>query len=151
MTIVTTLSPAALSPQPLAPLWGVAPICLLTLFFLGIHLTLLHRDHDMPESRRRLRTANGLLMLIATPIAGYAFGVASPARDQRLFVLAWILVTALVVLILILAIADALNSWRIDRRARQQRLSDLLESELLATQAKAQTGNASAPTRTTGQ
>jgi hypothetical protein len=104
--------------------WFVAPMAAVTMLVLATHLTLL-RKAPMPESRRRIRIANGVLMLFATPLIAYVFGVATPATPSA-FVVAWTSVAVMLLMMLMLAMLDMLNTARLHRaelrRIRQEAL-----------------------------
>lgn len=127
---------------PLVPAWIALPLAGLVVLILAAHMQAMARA-DMPASRRRIRTATGWLMLITTPLTGYAFGVAS-AADPRGFVLIWLTVAGLLAIIILLACLDILNSRRLERRegrALAQQLKEiqerLLEESRTAGQRKA--------------
>ncbi len=113
----------AASPSPLVPAWVAVPLGALTLIMLAAHMRAL-AVADMPESRRRIRTANGWVMLLATPVTAYAFGVATPA-DPRLFLLSWLAVAGLLAIVLLLAAIDIMNTGRLSLDARQELRRDL--------------------------
>lgn len=71
----------------------------------------------MPASRRRIRMANSLLMMLSLPILAYAIAWVPPA-EGRPFVICWIMLAALVVMIMILAWLDVANNVRLARRER---------------------------------
>lgn len=99
------------------PPWIVVPPALLLVIAVGAHMIAM-RGAEMPASRRRLRAANGLLMLLTTPLTAYAFCRVSPA-DPRFFVLVWTAVVGLVGLVVALAVADILNNlWIAHRTSR---------------------------------
>lgn len=98
----------------LAPAWAVLPVAMLTLLVVAAHVLLLVRA-DMPPSRRRIRAASGVLMMATLPVAVYALVFADPVIQQREFVLSWMLTTAMVLLVLLLAIVDIVNTWRLKR------------------------------------
>src|SRR5215510_3061619 len=95
---------------PLAPAWLVAPLAVLALLVIAGHVLALDKA-EMPASRRRIRKVNGFLMMFTTPLAAYAFAVVSPSR-ARLFVMVWMIVAGLVTLVLLLALLDMANTWR---------------------------------------
>ncbi len=98
----------------LAPLWFVAPLAAIALASVVWHLHAL-READIPESRKRIRSATGGVMLIAIPMIAWTFG-AVPVDDPKTFVIAWTGVTGLLTLIVILACIDVVNTARIARR-----------------------------------
>ncbi len=110
-----TLPGAANLAQSLAPTWAVMPMAAVTLLVVSAHLLVLARA-QMPPSRKRIRTANGLVMMIALPIGAFALGLADPGANPRPFVLSWTLTAGLLTIILALAVLDLANSWRLHRR-----------------------------------
>ncbi|MDI1289724.1 MAG: hypothetical protein PSX37_07235 [bacterium] len=103
-----------LADGPLAPAIIVFPFAIIVLLVLAVHAAVLFRT-DMPPSRKRIRLANAALMLFTTPVIAYGFGWIDPAVHKRPFVVTWTLVAGLVVLILFLALFDAVNNLRIQR------------------------------------
>ncbi|MCC6285769.1 MAG: hypothetical protein IT439_10830 [Phycisphaerales bacterium] len=104
----------ALNPAPLAPAWVAFPMGILTMLVLLAHGASL-REAPMPESRRRIRSANAVLMMCAVPLLTYALAVVTPA-NAKAFVIAWTSVVCILGLILLLALADVLNTLRLRRR-----------------------------------
>ncbi|MBK7406209.1 MAG: hypothetical protein IPJ41_16795 [Phycisphaerales bacterium] len=92
----------------------VVPMGAVALLVIAGHLTALHAAKGMPASRRRLRTACGVVMMITSCALAYAFGYVRP-DDARLFTLSWALTVALLALVLGLAALDALNNLRLGR------------------------------------
>lgn len=109
--------------SPILPPWLVLPLGLFTLVVVAAHLHLMHGDTTMPPSRKRIRTANGVVMLFATPLIAFAFGILSPA-DVRTFTITWAAIIGLLFVILLLAGLDALNTLRLHASDR----SDLHET-----------------------
>lgn len=103
---------------PIASPWATVPIVSLAIILVAAHVLAIQRV-PMPSSRRRIRTANGLLMLVALPLLAYAACVATPA-DKRVFVLAWMSVMILVSMVLVLALLDVANNIRLFARARAE-------------------------------
>lgn len=85
------------------------------------HLLRLRRTR-MPPSRRRIRTANGVLMLLVAPLFAVGAGVLDHEQHTRAWVLTWLAVLALVWMCIVLALLDILNTMRLTaahrRRAR---------------------------------
>ncbi|CAG0968217.1 hypothetical protein PHYC_01100 [Phycisphaerales bacterium] len=123
--------PLTLANGPLAPTWLVMPLSALTLLVVAGHLLLLLRA-DMPPSRRRIRTASGLLMMFTLPIGAFALALADPVLNQRAFALSWMLTAGLVTLILALAMLDMLNTWRLHRVELRELREHLRQSRDLA-------------------
>lgn len=111
--------------QAFAPPWLVGIGAIVALGFLVLHVRGLWRA-EMPDSRRRIRLANGFLMMAATPLAAYALGWVSFSQT-RLFTFAWTAITGMVVVIIFLAVADVLNTWRLALGERRKLAPDLAE------------------------
>lgn len=105
------------SSSPLAPTWLVLPLAAAVLLFLAGYVSSLQAG-DVPPKRRRIRTANTLLMMLATPLIAYAFGIVAPS-NARMFLLAWLAVTGLLAIMILLAGLDALYSMRLHRDQRR--------------------------------
>lgn len=95
-------------------------MALATLVVLGAHWVSLGSS-SMPALRRRIRGACGLVMMGTVPVLAYALGIASP-EQPRAFAFSWLLVTALLVLVLVLAMADMACVWREALAARRELL-----------------------------
>lgn len=109
---------ATLRDTPVLPTWLAATLALPTMVIVAAHLIAMHRSgRAMPESRRRLRIANGGLMLVAVPVIAIAFGVVTPA-DHRMFMSVWLLAMWLLGVIVVLAGIDAANTARLAARER---------------------------------
>jgi hypothetical protein len=121
---------------PLAPAWLVIPLAILALLVIAGHVLALEKA-EMPASRKRIRKINGILMMFTTPLAAYAFAVATPAR-ARLFVMVWMVVAGLVTLVLLLALLDVANTWRVTwtERREMRRQLDIARAAMQALQRK---------------
>ncbi len=108
----------AYSPGPLITPWIVMPVAGALLIVIGAHLNAL-ASAPMPASRRRIRVVNGWLMLLTTPLAAYAFAMATPS-NTRLFVLIWLAVVGLIGIIVMLAVMDLLNTQRLYRGIQRE-------------------------------
>lgn len=139
-TLVLAIMPSG----PLVPAWIALPLAGLVVLVLAAHMQAMARA-EMPASRRRIRTATGWLMLVTTPLTGYAFGVASTA-DPRGFVLVWLTVAGLLAIIILLACLDILNSRRLERREGRALAAQLKEiQERLLEEARAAEERKAAP------
>lgn len=121
---------------PLVPTWLAVTMATFMLLSLMVHMAWIRRS-DMPSSRKRIRTVNGWLMLAAIPLLAYAFGIAIPSQ-ARSFVLVWAASVGLIGIIVMLAMLDMLNNWRIHRRAaaRLRREMELLRKTRVAASPK---------------
>ncbi len=102
----------------IAPMWISGPLAMLTLVVVAAHLMAM-RSADMPESRRRIRTANGWLILITTPVLAIAFSVVSPANPRR-FALVWAVAIALLGFVILMAFVDMANNLRLANHQRRE-------------------------------
>ncbi len=100
------------------PWWLVVPVTAIVMITVAAHVLAIQAV-EMPASRRRIRTANGMLMLVTVPLLAYSVSVASPA-NPRGFVVVWVLVMALVAMIVFLAFLDMANTMRISSRERAE-------------------------------
>lgn len=112
--------------EPILSPWFVIPLAAATLLFLAGHLKAM-QIAEMPESRRRIRTVNGLLMMFVTPLVAYLFGIVT-ADDERMFLLSGTAVVSLLFMIILLALLDALNTVRIARREQRELRRRLAEA-----------------------
>lgn len=117
---------AAAMGVPIAPSWLALTLGMITLVVVAGHLIALRRA-EMPESRRRIRTVSGVVILMTTPLAAYAFGIVTPS-EAKAFTLAWSAVMGLLGLILILALLDMANNARIYHRQRREVRASLRRS-----------------------
>lgn len=127
---------------PLLTPWVVMPIAGVLLIVIGAHLNALAAA-PMPASRRRIRVVNGWLMLLTTPLAAYAFAMATPS-NTRLYVLVWLAVVGLIGIIVMLAVMDMLNTQRLYRTVQRELTREIkgLHREVAATvQTKSPTGS----------
>lgn len=92
--------------------WIALPIAAVAMALVGWHASGL-AGADMPRSRRRIRIANSWVMLLGIPLLAAGSSVIDPQRSPRAFVLVWLAVGVLLLLCVGLAVADALNTWRL--------------------------------------
>ncbi|MCH8271060.1 MAG: hypothetical protein IH985_07610 [Planctomycetes bacterium] len=104
--------------DPVLPLWIVAPPTVVLMLFLANHVTTLQQS-TAPLRRRRIRTANGVAMMLTTALLAHALAIVSPA-DVRTFVLVWMMVVGLLGLIILLALLDAMTTYFLLRAHRQR-------------------------------
>ena len=131
-----TLAQAA-NHAPLAPAWLVLPLAVLAMVATAAHVIALREApaKSIPESRRRIRTAGGWVILLTIPLSAYAFGIAVPAKTGT-YMIVWTAVVALIGAILILAMLDAFNTLRLHhddaRRLRREfaRLREVQDDDL---------------------
>lgn len=132
--------------HPVAPAWVVFPLAVLTGLIVLLHLSMMHDPkvfEQMPLSRRRLRTAGGVVALVAVPVLAYAFGIVTPS-DPAAFTMAWSASVGILGMIVMIAAMDSLNSIRIHRKvarghaAAGEVLKAQLQAQLIETRSAAQ-------------
>ncbi len=78
---------------------------------------------EVPDSRRRIRRASLIVMLASLPILVQALSFANPHdTNPTAYVIAWLLVIFLVGLVLVTAGLDVLNTMRLQREQRRDRV-----------------------------
>lgn len=107
------------SVPPIPPAIAI-PVAIVGMIVVAAHAQALAKAPGVPESRRRIRLANAVLMLLTIPMLTAGFSLISGVQRPRLWVMVWLLSTLLVGMILILAVIDTLNTVRISRRRRQE-------------------------------
>lgn len=115
------------------PAWVVLPIGCSALVVTAAHVLALQVS-DAPARRKRIRTANGLLMMIITALLCWALGVApvvsNPATtpgDTRTFLLVWSAIITLVALMVVLAAMDVAFTARLALSERGRLRRELRE------------------------
>lgn len=108
-----TLGAAAVSP------WVALPLAAVALVLIAWHSTGLDR-RAMPRSRRRIRQANSWVMMLGVPLFAAGASLISPQNSPRAFVLVWTGTAMLVILCVLLAIVDVLNTWRLVGHERRE-------------------------------
>ena len=92
------------------------PTAALAMVGAATHLVVVERTTG-DALRRRIRIANGWVMLLAIPLIAAGFSVIDPSRKPRMFLLVWLVIIGLVALSIALALADILNTSASARRA----------------------------------
>jgi hypothetical protein len=107
-----------ISAGPVIPTIICVPLGLLAMITCAAHLLGPARSAT-PASRRRIRQANGFVMLFAIPLLTIGFGVIDPHRHPDQWLLTWITAIALLTMGVGLAMLDALNTMRLHQLARR--------------------------------
>jgi uncharacterized membrane protein YbhN (UPF0104 family) len=76
--------------------------------------------------RRRIRLANAALMLLTLPLLATGFSLVNPAVHPRAWAVIWAVALGLLLLNIVLAVADVINTLRMLKRARQALRRSLL-------------------------
>lgn len=106
------------APGVMLPLWFTVPLAAASVLLIA-HQDRAIRRADMPESRRRIRRAGGLLLILLPVLIAYALSVATP-REPLGFVLSWSAVVGLLLLLVTVALADVVNTLRLLRAERRE-------------------------------
>lgn len=118
--------PLTLPANPMFPMWFVLPLAAVAFAAIAGHLWSLRRA-EMAWSRKRIRMANGVVMLGLAVLITYAVGFQEMLPSGggsighiRAFVLVWMAIIGLVPLTLALAGLDVVNTIRLNRAAARE-------------------------------
>ncbi len=106
------MSPGVLSP------WVVLPIAAALMLLVAALQAAIQRG-DSPPSRRRIRSANSLVMLLAIPLLAAGFCLVNPTLAPRAFLLTWAAAIGLLCIAVALALLDMVNTWRLTTTSRR--------------------------------
>jgi hypothetical protein len=109
---------------PLIPSWIGVPLGMLMIVVVSMHISWLLRSRQ-PASRRRIRLANGVLMFLTIPLLTTGFSILAPRAHTRAWMLVWIAAMAMLAGVVFFAMLDALNTVRLQRRARRRAIERL--------------------------
>ena len=98
--------------------WLVLPVAAVMMLVVAAHIGVTEQ-RTTPPSRRRIRIANGWVMLLAIPLLAIGFGVVATG-NHRVFAMVWMAAIALVSFSVMLAFADMVNTLRIVRAERRR-------------------------------
>lgn len=126
--------PTTMQHFPLLPWWLTMPLGAVVLLIFARYLASLGAV-EMEPKRKRIRAANTVLMMLATPLIAYGFGVATPARG-RAYIFVWVLICSLMFMIIMLAILDMLNTLRVRRVEVREMRRDMVSQALAEAGAK---------------
>ncbi len=104
------------------PLWVIVPPAAFMMLVLAAYIQAM-RESEVPESRRKIRTASSLVMIVLQPLLVFLFGISGPHQPRR-FVFTAALVLGLVSLLVVLAILDAINNSKIAAQQRAKYRAD---------------------------
>ncbi len=113
--------------------WLVIPVVGVLMLMVAGHIGVLV-ESQAPASRRRIRIANGWVMLMELPMLGAGFGFVDSNTSPRLFALVWVAAIALLGISIGLAILDVANTLRLNLRTRRRlrRTADTLATRVNA-------------------
>lgn len=120
------MQPVLLIASSLLPAWIVVPIAAAAVLVLAAHVLAIQHT-PMPPRRLRIRTANGLLMMLVASLLAYALGVAptvvnpttnpNAARD---FLIVWSSIMSLLTMVIGLAALDVAHTARLALTTRRK-------------------------------
>ncbi len=127
-----------LTSAALLPAWLVVPIAAAAVLVLAAHVMAIQQE-PMPARRRRIRTANGLLMMLVSSLLAYALGVApsvgNPTTNPdaaRTFLLVWSAIMSLLAVVIGLAALDVAHTASlavgVRRKLREELRTQLREA-----------------------
>ena len=80
-------------------------------------------DAEVPESRRRIRRACGALMFIELGLLVAALSFADASIAPMFYVVTWLLVLFTLVLLVVVAGVDVVNTLHLERRMHRRRVA----------------------------
>lgn len=123
---------------------AISPFIALPAAFALMLIVALHARHTSrsaePASRKRIRIANGYLMMFTLPLLAVGFSMLDPRLHFREWALVWLAAITLLGMNVGLAVIDMLNTFRLVRSARRRLRASL------ATEAAVQPARPSGPT-----
>lgn len=119
-----TLFPASHLPPAIAVFGGVIVMLAVAWYWRRLDAP------DVPETRRRIRRASMIVMLIAMPLFVYGAGFADHRADPQRYAVIWAGAISLLLLVIFAAFIDMLNNLRI-HRADAARASAMTRAALI--------------------
>jgi len=113
-----------MAPGTIIPLWLGLPVAGVLMLMVAAH-ALAVGESDHPASRKRIRQANAVMILLTIPLLTFGFCVLSPRDHPREWALVWLSSFALLGFVVMLALVDMLNTVRLLRSARTRLRRDL--------------------------
>lgn len=108
------------------PGWVVIPIAGVVLVVTARHVLRVETS-GLDPVRRRVRIANGLLMMLVTTLLAYALGLAPEVNDAaahpgeaKAFIAVWVGILGLLGVVVVLAVIDAVGTVRAGMRMRRE-------------------------------
>ena len=117
-----------ISAGPVIPTIICVPLGVLAMITCAAHLMGPAR-HVAPASRRRIRQANGIIMLIATPLLTIGFGIIDPHANPDQWLITWVAAIALLAMAVGLAMLDVINTMRLHHLARRQLIKSMAQAK----------------------
>lgn len=123
----------------------ILPISAVLMVVIAAHLIVAAQKVE-PASRRRIRLANGAVMLVTIPLLASGFSIIDPDIRPTEWLLVWMGVIALLAIAVSLALLDIANTARLTYRTRQRLRESMREMrrEARAARRRAREGGAGA-------
>lgn len=99
--------------------WIAVPMGVVTAAIVIAHMRATY-ESEQPESRKRIRIANGIVMLIVIALLAAGMSLIDHQTHPSPWILTWVGTMLLLWLIIVLGIADMLNTARIGRERKRQ-------------------------------
>lgn len=113
---------------PVISPWIALPITIMLMILSAVHARRTRASAE-PASRKRIRIANAMLMMLTLPLVAVGFSIVSPRTHPREWILIWMAAMALLTMNVALACLDVINTVRLLRTARRRlRAEMILES-----------------------
>lgn len=106
-------------PGALIPAWFCLPIAAMLFAAVAVHMGATHRS-EHPPSRKRIRNANGILILINLPLLATGFSLINPNAHPQIWALVWLAAGALLFCNVTLAMLDVVNTLRLARHSASE-------------------------------
>ncbi|MGP1347795.1 MAG: hypothetical protein ACTS3F_14150 [Phycisphaerales bacterium] len=105
----------------------VVPTGVCVMLFLAGHVMAVVRSSE-PESRKRIRASNGIVMMLGTALIVTGVSLLDPERQTGLWVLCWVAACALIWFAMVMAALDAANTYRLSMVRRRVLRAHLREA-----------------------
>jgi hypothetical protein len=132
---------SVLAAGPLVTPWIAIPLAAVAMVLYAGH-TLAMQRADIPQARRKVRSALNVLSMFVVAGVAYGSSVADTA-NRKAFVLCWLLVVGLVGVSLVLALVDVIITVKLTVRERREEARRAAE-ELAASVLRARAGGGAA-------
>lgn len=128
------------------PAWTIPPAVVIGLSLVWYWLRL--GRADVPPSRRRVRRLNTVFLLLSLPLFVRALSFLDPEQQPRAFLITWSILVLVMLMVIIMALLDAMNSLRLHHHKVEAELRQATANLILAAKTRRdQTRNPKSETR----
>jgi uncharacterized membrane protein len=106
--------------QAMVSPWITLPMCGVVMVLLAGYGIALSGRVDVPSSRRRLRIASTVLQMFLVGFITIGVSMVSPSVDPKVFVLVWIVIVGVLAGVIVLAVMDMVNNFRLAASERRR-------------------------------